>query len=58
MKERDLTYLKHIQDSIQKIQKYLKEVEYSKFKKQTQLQDAVVRQMEIIGDSICRETLT
>jgi uncharacterized protein with HEPN domain len=47
----DKVYLKHIQDSILQIEKYLDKVEYLEFKNRQILLDAVVRQLEIIGEA-------
>lgn len=44
---RDLTYLEHIEDSIEKIQSYTKGLSEESFQNSTLVQDAVVRQFEI-----------
>jgi len=43
-------YLRHILDAIQHIESYTAEVDRQAFKEDRMLQDAVVRQVEIIGD--------
>lgn len=48
--KRDLLYLKHIQNAIDKINDYTK-AGYDKFIFQSILQDAVIRQLEIIGEA-------
>lgn len=48
---RDLTYLEHIEDSIEKIQSYTKGLSEESFQNSTLVQDAVVRQFEIIGEA-------
>ncbi|MCX7046668.1 MAG: DUF86 domain-containing protein [Candidatus Sumerlaeota bacterium] len=49
MKE-DAVYLKHIVDAIVKIEAYAA-VGYEKFMKESQWQDAIIRQLEIIGEA-------
>lgn len=44
-------YIAHILDAINTIQKYLKDLSYEQFLKDQKTQDAVVRQLEIIGES-------
>ena len=51
---RDLTYLEHIEDSIEKIQSYTKGLTEESFQNSTLVQDAVVRQFEIIGEATKR----
>lgn len=51
---RDLTYLEHIEDSIEKIQSYTKGFSEESFQNSTLVQDAVVRQFEIIGEATKR----
>mgnify|MGYP001583732459 CR=1 FL=1 len=50
-KEYDL-YLEDILESIEKIEKYTKEVNYAKFAKDTLISDAVIRNLEIIGEAV------
>ncbi|KPL03832.1 MAG: hypothetical protein AMJ90_03070 [candidate division Zixibacteria bacterium SM23_73_2] len=55
MKKRDDSiYLRHILDSIGKITEYLKGIDYKTFKKNTLLQDGVIRQVQIIGEAARR----
>lgn len=51
MRKDDLVYLRHILDSIEKIQLYLQGVSKEDFDKNSMLQDAVIRQIEIIGEA-------
>lgn len=51
MKKDDLVYLRHILDSIEKIQRYLQGVLKEDFDQNSMLQDAVIRQIEIIGEA-------
>lgn len=46
-------YLGDIEESVQKIEKYLQGVSEEDFKKDTKIQDAVIRRLEIIGEA-CR----
>ena len=48
---RDITYLEHIQDSIEKIQSYTEGLSEEEFQKSTLIQDGVIRQFEIIGEA-------
>lgn len=48
---RDLTYLEHIKESIDKIQSYTRNLSEETFQESTLIQDAVVRQFEIIGEA-------
>ena len=54
MQRDDSVYLKHIRDSIAKIQVYTKGVSKASFLKDTLVQDAVIRQIEIIGEAAKR----
>ena len=47
----DLTYLKHILDAIDKIQKYLGDVTFDAFVDNDMIIDAAVRELEIIGEA-------
>jgi uncharacterized protein with HEPN domain len=51
MKKDELLYFLHIRDAIKKILEYSSNVEEQDFLKNTILQDALVRQIEIIGDA-------
>ena len=50
----DSVYLKHIRDAIAKTQAYVKGVSKSTFMRDTLIQDAVIRQIEIIGEAAKR----
>ena len=54
MQRDDSVYLKHIRDAILKIEDYTKRVSASSFQKNTLIQDAVIRQIEIIGEATKR----
>lgn len=47
----DRTYLAHIRDAIETIEEYLKGVTYEKFTSGKMIIDAVVRELEIIGEA-------
>ena len=47
----DLLYLDDIQEAIETIFGYIQGIEVDEFKQQQMLQDAVVRQIEIIGEA-------
>lgn len=51
MQRDDSVYLKHIRDAIHKIEGYTKRVSASSFQKETLVQDAVIRPIEIIGEA-------
>ncbi|MEI6058677.1 MAG: HepT-like ribonuclease domain-containing protein [archaeon] len=44
-------YINDIRDSIVQIESYLKNVSEQEFKKNKQIQDAVIRRLEIIGEA-------
>ena len=50
----DKIYLEHIWESIAKIEKYLSGIDYVAYLDDTLIQDAVVRQLEIIGEATKR----
>jgi uncharacterized protein with HEPN domain len=50
----DSVYLKHIRDAISKIEGYTRKVSLSAFKRNTLVQDGVIRQIEIIGEAAKR----
>ncbi|MBM4161489.1 MAG: DUF86 domain-containing protein [Ignavibacteria bacterium] len=54
MQRDDSVYPKHIRDSIAKIQAYTKSLNKASFLKDTLVQDAVIRQIEIIGEATKR----
>lgn len=47
-------FLQHILDSVERIETYVKDVTYEDFVKDEMRQDAVVRQLEIIGEASAR----
>ena len=49
-------YVADILESICKIQQYTKEVSRDDFMENTQIQDAVVRRLEIIGEAVKKES--
>ncbi len=52
--ERDIVYLRHILDSTNRIALYLKGITEQEFEHNEMLQDAVIRQIEIIGEATGR----
>lgn len=51
MKKDPRIFLQHILESIFEIEKYLKGVSEEEFLKSTQIQDAVIRRLEVIGEA-------
>jgi uncharacterized protein with HEPN domain len=49
--ERDTVFIKHILESIELIEEYVKDVGKEEFYDNQQLQDSVVRRFEIIGEA-------
>ena len=45
-------FIEHIIDSIEKIEEFTKNIGEDEFNKNTQLQDAVIRRIEIIGETV------
>ena len=54
MQRDESVYLRHILDSIARIESYLQGVEEAVFQHQQMMQDAVIRQLEIIGEAVKR----
>jgi uncharacterized protein with HEPN domain len=54
MKRDDTVYLHHILDAIAKVEAYLQGVDESRFKRESLVQDGVIRQIEIIGEATKR----
>jgi len=50
----DQIYLRHIQQAIEKIEKYVKPVEYEAFIANDMMFDAVVRELQVIGEATKR----
>ncbi len=51
MKKDDTVFIKHILDAIDLIRSYLKDKSYEEFETNRMLQDAVIREIEIIGEA-------
>ena len=51
MKKDNSIYLQDILKAIAKIEKYVSLVDFDAFKANTMIQDAVIRQLEIIGEA-------
>lgn len=51
MKKDDSVYLRHIIDSFERIEHYLEGISKEEFFKTGSLQDAVIRQLEIMGEA-------
>lgn len=47
----DLAYIEHILDAISRILKYTKRVDFQEFEKSDIIQDAVIRNFEIVGEA-------
>ncbi|MFA4851995.1 MAG: DUF86 domain-containing protein [Bacteroidales bacterium] len=54
MHKDDLVYIDHINESINKIREYTKEFSKEDFEKNELIQDAVIRNFEIIGEAAKR----
>ncbi|OYT55435.1 MAG: hypothetical protein B6U77_01700, partial [Candidatus Hecatellales archaeon ex4484_218] len=50
-KKDDIVYLRHILDAIRLIEEYLQTKNYNDFIKNRMLQDAVIREIEILGEA-------
>ena len=48
----DAFYIRHIRDAIQQIQGYVRGVDESEFMNDEILQDAVIRQLSIVGEAV------
>lgn len=51
MNDHDLTYLRHIRDAIYRIEEYVQDVSREEFFNDQMRQDAVIRQLIIIGEA-------
>lgn len=51
MKKFNLIFVSHIRDSINKIIKYTDNISYEEFVSNDMIQDAVIRQIEILGEA-------
>lgn len=54
MKKDQSVYLEHILISINRIEEYTKEIDYLNFSRNNMLQDALIKQIEIIGEASSR----
>jgi len=52
MTKDDLVYIKHIRDAIATIQDYTNSMSYDEFTADQKTRDAVIRQLEIIGEAV------
>ena len=52
MKKKDIIYVKHIRDAINSILEYTKDLNKNDFNSKEIIQDAVIRQIEIIGEAV------
>lgn len=52
--DKDLVYKKHIKDSIEYIEKFLKNKVFEDFVNDRMMQNAVVRELEIVGEAVKR----
>lgn len=50
-KRRDLDFLRDIEEAIERIERYTSGMSYTQFLDDTQVQDAVLRNMEVIGEA-------
>ena len=50
-KRSDLEYISDIHEAIIRVQRYMRGVSYQRFLQNTKTQDAVVRNLEIIGEA-------
>ena len=53
MKKDDTVYLRHIIDAFLQIERYTNGVTYEEFLSNSLLQDAVIRQLEVMGEAAC-----
>ncbi len=53
----DLVYLKHISEAIEKIVSYLSDISFDSFLENDMVIDAVVRELEIIGEAASKISL-
>ena len=51
MNKDDIIFLKHMLDAIELIENYLRGKDFSEFENNRMLQDAVIREIEIIGEA-------
>jgi uncharacterized protein with HEPN domain len=54
MKRDESVYLQHVLDAIEKVEAYLQGIDEATFYEQSMIQDAVIRQIQIIGEAVKR----
>ena len=54
MPRRNLPYLRHMLDAVERIGRYLESVVFEEVEADEVLQDAVIRQLEILGEAASR----
>jgi uncharacterized protein with HEPN domain len=54
MKRDESVYLQHVLDAIEKVEAYLQGIDEATFHEQSMVQDAVIRQIQIIGEAVKR----
>jgi uncharacterized protein with HEPN domain len=54
MKRDERVYLQHMLDAIQQVQTYLQGIDAASFRQNQLIQDAVIRQIEILGEATKR----
>ena len=54
MSRNDLVYVRHMLDAMKNIRRYTKGISSAAFMKDTMLQDAVIRNLEVIGEAAKR----
>jgi uncharacterized protein with HEPN domain len=54
MSKDEKVYLRHIQDSVERIESYVSGINRDEFFEKSMIQDAVIRQLEIIGEAAKR----
>ncbi len=54
MQRDDSVYMRHILDAVNRIEEYVRGIDEQAFLKNTLVQDAVIRQFEIIGEAVKR----
>lgn len=52
MVDNTIIFLEHILDAIELIDGYIKDISFELFKESIQLQDSVIRRLEIIGEAV------
>ena len=52
MVDNTIIFLKHVLDAIEHIDEYIGDISFELFKESIQLQDSVIRRLEIIGEAV------